>query len=193
MGRKVYRSHSSSEGLFLIFTETKLKGAFIVEPEKLEDSRGFFGRMWCREEFKAHGLNSRLVQCSISFNATGGTLRGMHYQIPPHEEAKLVRCTKGAIFDVIIDLRPGSPTFKQWVGENLTCNNHKMMYVPEGFAHGYQTLENNTELFYQMSELYAGECVRGVRWDDPIFGIKWPPVNSRIMSSRDKEFQDFGL
>ena len=193
MGREVYCSNSSSEGLFLIFTETNLKGAFIVEPEKLEDSRGFFGRMWCCEEFSAHGLNPKLVQCNISFNSTIGTLRGMHYQVPPHEEAKLVRCTKGAIFDVIIDLRAESRTFKQWVGEILTCNNHKMMYVPEGFAHGYQTLENNTELFYQMSELYAGECVRGVRWDDPIFGIKWPPINSRIMSERDKEFQDCGL
>ena len=177
----------------MIFIETKLKGAFIIEPEKLEDSRGFFCRMWCREEFKDQGLNASLVQCSLSFNTTIGTLRGMHYQIPPYEETKLVRCTRGAIFDVIIDLRPESPTFTQWVGERLTCNNHKMMYVPEGFAHGYQTLDDNTEVFYQMTESYDGESVRGVRWDDPTFGIEWPPIDSRIMSPRDKEFPDFGI
>ena len=193
MGRKVYHSNSSREGLFLIFTETKLQGAFIVQPEKLVDNRGFFGRVWCREEFASHGLNASLIQCNISFNATIGTLRGMHYQVSPHEEAKLVRCTKGAIVDVIIDLRPESPTFKQWLAEKLTSDNHKMMYVPEGFAHGYQTLEDNTELFYQMSERYVGDCVRGVRWNDPVFGIEWPEINSRIMSSRDKEFKDCGL
>ena len=190
MGRKVYRPNSSSEGLFLIFTETKLKGAYIIEPEKLKDSRGFFGRIWCREEFEVQGLNPNLVQCSISFNATIGTLRGMHYQIPPHEETKLVRCTQGAIFDVIIDLRLNSPTFKQWVGETLTYQNHRVMYVPKGFAHGFQTLAPNTEVFYQMSDAHASEFARGIRWNDPLFGIKWPEVHSRIISARDQEFPD---
>jgi len=190
VGRKVYRSNPSSEGLFLIFTPTKLKGAFIIEPEKIEDSRGFFGRIWCCEEFKAHGLNPNLVQCSISYNKRIGTLRGMHYQVPPHEEVKLVRCTQGAIFDVIIDLRPKSPTFKQWVAETLTCNNHKMMYVPKGFAHGFQTLAPNTEVFYQMSDVHVSQSARGIRWNDPLLGITWPNTNSRIMSSRDQEFPD---
>ncbi len=174
----------------MIFHETKLKGSYVIEPERLEDSRGYFARMWCPEEFKTHGLTSRLVQCSISFNSTVGTLRGMHYQVSPHEEAKLVRCTKGAIYDVIIDLRRDSPTVKQWVAEILTCDNHKMMYVPKGFAHGYQTLEPNTEVFYQISELYAPDCARGLRWNDPVFGIEWPTINSRVMSSRDQDYSD---
>ena len=190
MGRKVYRPNSSSEGLFLIFSPTKLEGAFIIQPEKMEDSRGFFCRIWCQEDFKARGLNPSLAQCSISFNPSTGTLRGMHYQVPPHEEVKLVRCTQGAIFDVIIDLRPKSPTFKQWVAETLTCNNYKIMYVPKGFAHGFQTLAPNTEVFYQMSDAHASKSARGIRWNDPIFGITWPKTHSRIISSRDNEYPD---
>ena len=174
----------------MIFTETKLKGAFVIDPEKLEDERGFFARTLCRREFEAHGLNPNLVQCNISFNKKSGTLRGMHYQTKPYEEAKLVRCTKGAICDVIIDLRSYSPSFKQWVRVELTADNHKILYIPEGFAHGIQTLEDNTEVFYQMSEFYTPSYARGVRWNDPAFGIQWPPAE-RIISERDQSYPDF--
>ncbi len=174
----------------MFFTETKLQGAFIIDIKPIEDERGFFARSWCRKEFKAHGLNPRLVQCNISFNKKKGTLRGMHYQVAPHEEAKLVRCTMGAIYDVIIDLRPESPTCKQWVAVELTALNRRMLYVPEGFAHGFQTLEDNTEVFYQMSEFYYPECARGLRWDDPEFGIKWSDGN-RIISAKDLQYPDF--
>ena len=174
----------------MIFRETKLKGAVIVEPERLEDDRGFFARSWCQREFEAHGLNSRLVQCSISFSKKKGTLRGMHYQLPPYEEVKLVRCTLGAIYDVIIDLRPGSQTFKQYFSEILTAENRKILYVPEGFAHGFVSLEDNSEVFYQMSEFYSPEHARGVRWDDSAFGIDWPLAPSTI-SDRDRTCPDF--
>jgi len=174
----------------MIFTETKLKGAFIIELEKIEDERGFFARTWCQQEFESYGLNPRLLQCNISFNRKKGTLRGMHYQIPPYVETKLVRCTLGAIYDVIIDLRPHSHTFKQWVAVELTAENHRMFYIPEGFAHGSQTLVDNTEVFYQMSEFYHPECSRGVRWDDPTFGIRWP-VSDLIVSDRDSCFDMF--
>lgn len=153
--------------------ETRLKGVFIIEPERLEDGRGFFARTFCEREFAVHGLNVRFVQCNISFNKKKGTLRGMHYQVAPHKEAKLVRCTMGAIYDVTIDLRPDSPTFKQWVAVELTAENRRMLYIPEGLAHGFQTLEDNTEVFYQMSEFYHPESARGVHWDDPAFGIQW--------------------
>lgn len=175
----------------MILSETKFKGAFIIELEKLEDERGFFARTWCQKEFEEHGLNPRMVQCDISFNKYRGTLRGMHYQAPPHEEAKLVRCTKGAICDVIIDLRPGSSTLKQWFAVTLTEENHKMLYIPEGFAHGFQTLEEDTEVFYQMSEFYVSECAKGVRWNDPAFGIEWPTVSARIISAKDRQYPDF--
>ena len=166
------------------FIETRLKGAFIIEPERLEDERGFFARTFCQKEFEAHGLNSRMVQCNISYNKHKGTLRGMHYQAAPMAEAKLVSCTRGAIYDVIIDLRPESPTYCQWLAEELNAENRMMMYVPEGFAHGFQTLEDDTEVFYQMSEFYSPEHARGVRWDDPAFGIKWALYNP-IISIRD--------
>ena len=174
----------------MIFTETKLKGAFLIEPERLEDERGFFARSWCQREFEAHGLNPRLVQCSISFSKQKGTLRGMHYQLSPAEEPKLVRCTNGSIYDAIIDLRPESPTFKQYFGLTLTADNHKMLYVPESFAHGFLTLEDNSEVFYQMSEFYSAEHARGVRWNDPAFGIEWPLAPS-TMSDRDRNCLDF--
>jgi dTDP-4-dehydrorhamnose 3,5-epimerase len=176
----------------MIFTETKLKGAFIIEPERLEDDRGFFARSWCQREFEAHGLNPRLVQCSISYNKSRGTLRGIHYQTAPYEESKLVRCTSGSIYDVIIDLRPQSPTFRQHVGLVLTARNHKMLYVPEGFGHGFLTLEDNTEVFYQMSEFYSADHAKGVRWNDPAFGIEWPLAPS-TMSDQDRSCPDFTL
>jgi dTDP-4-dehydrorhamnose 3,5-epimerase len=174
----------------VIFRETKLPGAFVIEPERLEDERGFFARTWCEREFRAHGLNPRLVQCNVSYNRARSTLRGMHYQAAPHEEAKLVRCTMGAVHDVVVDLRPDSPTFRQWVAVELSARNRTMLYVPEGFAHGFQTLEDDTEVFYQMSELYHPECARGVRWDDPAFGIEWP-LPPRALSERDRQYVDF--
>ncbi len=174
----------------MIFTETKLKGAFIIEAERLEDERGFFARTWCQREFAKHGLNARLAQCSVSFNRKRGTLRGMHYQIAPHEETKVVSCIKGAVYDVIIDLRRDSPTFTQWLAVELTCDNRKMVYIPAGFAHGFQTLEDDTEVFYQISEFYAAEYARGVRWNDPAFFIPWPEAQ-RILADRDKNYPDF--
>jgi dTDP-4-dehydrorhamnose 3,5-epimerase len=174
----------------LVFTETKLKGAFIIEPELLKDERGFFARTWCMREFESHGLNPRLVQCNISFNERKGTLRGMHYQLPPHPETKLVRCTMGAAYDVIIDLRPGSESFSQWLSVELTADNRRTLYIPEGFAHGFQTLVGNTELFYQMSEFYDPECATGIRWNDPTFRIDWP-LKDKIVSHKDGSYADF--
>ena len=171
------------------FRETKLSGAFIVEPEKFEDERGFFAHSWSQKEFAARGLDSGLVECSISFNCKRGTLRGMHYQVAPHGQVKLVRCTMGAIYDVVIDLRTGSPTFKQWVGIELTAINRLMLYVPKDFAHGFQTLEDETEVFYQMSEVYRPESGRGVRWNDPAFGISWPEEVTMI-NDRDRTYAD---
>jgi len=172
------------------FIKLKLKGAFTIEPEPQEDERGFFARTWCQHEFEAHDLNARLVQCNISFNKKKGTLRGMHYQVVPHEEAKLVRCTMGGIYDVALDLRSASRTFKEWVAVELTAENHRMIYIPEGLAHGFQTLTDNTEVFYQMSEFYHTESARGVRWDDPAFGIKWPLPNP-ILSHTDRSYPDW--
>lgn len=174
----------------MIFTETKLKGAFIIEPERLHDKRGFFARTWCQQEFAANGLNPRLVQCNISFNPKKGTLRGMHYQVFPYEEAKLIRCVRGAIYDVIIDLRPTSPTLKQHFATVLSAENYNMIYVPGGFAHGFQTLEDNTEVFYQISEFYHPESARGVRWNEPTFGIQWP-IEVKLISKRDQEYEGF--
>jgi dTDP-4-dehydrorhamnose 3,5-epimerase len=174
----------------MLFTQTDLKGAYIVEPEKLEDERGFFARTWCRQEFSDQELDANLVQSSISFNKKKGTLRGMHFQLPPFAETKLVRCTKGAIYDVVIDLRQDSGTFLQWLGVELTAENRKTLYVPKGFAHGFQTLGDNTEVFYQISEVYAPEYTRGLRWDDPSFKIAWPePVS--IISERDRNYENY--
>ncbi len=172
------------------FGETKLKGALIIDPERLEDERGFFARTWCQREFVEHGLNSSLRQCSISFNKKKGTLRGMHHQVCPAAECKLVRCTRGAIHDVMIDLRRNSPTFLQYLAVVLTEKNHTMLYLPEGFAHGFQTLVENTEVFYQMSEFYSPAHARGVRWNDPVFGIEWPLADP-IISPRDLSYPDF--
>lgn len=174
----------------MIFTETPLAGAFVIEPEPLEDSRGLFARTWCRTEFQERGLETRIAQCSTSLNTTRGTLRGMHYQGSPYGETKIVRCTRGSMYDVIIDLRPDSPTFTRHFGLVLTADNHRMVYVPTGFAHGFQTLEDGTELFYQVSEVYAPEYARGVRWNDPVFGIQWPDAD-RIIIDRDRDYPDF--
>jgi len=173
------------------FIETKLQGAFIIRPDLIEDERGFFARTFCRREFEEHGLNTNLVQCNISFNKQKGTLRGMHYQVPPHAEAKLVRCTAGAIYDVIIDLRAASSTFKQWFAVELTAENHQLLYVPEGFAHGYQTLRPDTEILYQVSEFYHPQSEEGVRWNDPAFGIVWP-LPATAMSGKDASHPDWG-
>lgn len=172
------------------FIPASLAGAYVVEPERLEDERGYFARTFCRDEFAAHGLNPELVQCNVSFNAKKGTLRGMHYQAKPNEEAKLVRCTRGAIFDVIIDIRPESPTFRNWFAVELSAANGRMLYVPEGFAHGFQSLEDGSEVFYQMSERYAPESARGIRWNDPAFGVRWP-LPDPVVSQRDAAFVDF--
>jgi dTDP-4-dehydrorhamnose 3,5-epimerase len=172
------------------FLESSLKGAFVIEPDLIEDERGFFARTWCKEVFDAEGLNTSLSQISISFNRRRGTLRGLHYQAKPYEEYKLVRCTSGSIYDVIADVRPESPTFKQWTAVDLNANNRKMLYVPPGFAHGFQTLEDETEVLYQISEFYHPEAARGVRWDDPSFQFDWP-LSERIMSERDRNFPDF--
>jgi len=174
------------------FTETPLQGAYVIDLDTIEDERGFFARSWCRKEFADHGLIPDLVQCNISFNKKKGTLRGMHFQTQPYGETKLVRCTQGAVHDVIIDLRANSPTFKKWHSVELTARNRTMLYIPADFAHGFQTLEDNTEIMYQMSEYYHPDHARGVRWNDPVFSIAWP-VNNQIVSERDREYTDFQL
>lgn len=174
----------------MIFTETTLRGVFILEMEKLKDERGFFARTWCKRELGEHGLNTDLAQCSVSFNHKKGTLRGMHYQVAPHQETKIVRCTKGAIYDVVIDLRAESNTFTQWLALELNAENRRMLYIPRGMAHGFQTLQDDTEVFYQISEFHAPEYACGVRWDDPAFNIQWPQ-DEPILSARDRAYPDF--
>jgi dTDP-4-dehydrorhamnose 3,5-epimerase len=172
------------------FHETKLSGVFAIRPEMKCDERGFFARSWCHKEFQEHGLASRLVQCSFSFNKRKGTLRGMHYQAAPYAESKLVRCTRGAIYDVVLDLRPESPTFSDWVGLILTSENCNMIYIPEGCAHGFLTLEDKSEVFYQMSQFYNPDSARGVRWNDPKFRIVWPD-KVEVISERDRTHPNF--
>jgi dTDP-4-dehydrorhamnose 3,5-epimerase len=174
----------------MIFQDIKIRGAVEINVERKPDERGFFARTWCQREFEENGLNPELVQCSISFNTRKGTLRGMHYQAARYVEAKLVRCTRGAIYDVVIDLRPDSPTFKKWVAVVLTAEKRNMVYVPEGCAHGFLTLEDESEIFYQMSEFYNAESARGVRWDDPAFQINWPE-KVEVISERDRAYPDF--
>lgn len=174
------------------FIPTSLAGAYVIEPEPISDERGFFARTWCHTEFADHGLNPNLVQCNISYNKKRGTLRGMHYQKAPHAEAKLVRCTQGALYDVIIDLRKGSDTFAQWFGVELTAQNRKALYVPEGFAHGFITLQDDTEVLYQMSEFFHAESAAGVRWDDPAIRISWPGSIS-VISEKDKSYPDLDV
>lgn len=169
------------------FAPTPLAGAFLVELERLADERGFFARSYCEDEFRRHGLPPALAQCNVSWNRRRGTLRGLHYQAAPHEEAKLVRCTRGAIWDVIVDLRAGSPTRWRWHAAELNAENRLAFYVPEGFAHGFQTLADDTEVLYQMSEFYHPELARGLRWDDPKLGIRWPLAEA-IVSERDRSY-----
>jgi dTDP-4-dehydrorhamnose 3,5-epimerase len=174
----------------MIFRELNLPGAFVLEPERVEDERGFFARAFCREELAAHGLDPTVAQCSLSFNRRRGTLRGMHYQAAPAEEAKLVRCVRGAIHDVIVDVRPASPTLGRHAAARLDADNRLALYVPPGFAHGFQTLEDDTELYYQMSAAYSPEHARGFRHDDPELGIAWPlPVS--VISERDRTLPRF--
>ncbi len=172
----------------MLFSETKLKGAYCIEIERRKDDRGFFGRSFCQSEFAGQGLETVVVQCNVSFNQKKGTLRGMHFQAPPKAEAKLVRCTRGRIFDVIVDLRPESPTYCEWTAVELSADNYRMLYIPENFAHGFQTLEDDTEVFYQMFESYAPDLARGVRWDDPAFGITWP-IADPIISEKDRLYK----
>jgi len=176
----------------MTFSKTAIPDTFLISLDRHEDERGFFARAFCRSEFTEHGLNPDLVQCSISFNKRKGTLRGMHFQKPPYEETKIVRCTMGAVFDVIIDLRPDSPTFKRWLSFELNAENRAMLYIPRGIAHGFLTLEDTTEVFYQMSDRYVPECAAGVRWNDTAFGIQWPET-PQIISVKDREYKDFVL
>lgn len=175
----------------MIFSETPIPGAYLVEMEPLGDERGFFARSWCRDEFARHGLNPALAQCDVSYNKKRGTLRGMHYQAEPHPEAKLVRCTMGAIYDVLLDLRRNSPAFRRWAAYELSAANRRMVYIPEGVAHGFQTLADDSEVFYQMSEIYHPECARGVRWDDPAHGIAWP-LHVSAISDKDRSYPVVG-
>jgi dTDP-4-dehydrorhamnose 3,5-epimerase len=176
----------------MILRETRIGSVWVVEPDKLEDERGFFARTWDPVEFAERGLNPKLAQCSLSYNRAAGTLRGLHYQAAPHEEAKLVRCTAGAIFDVALDLRLGSPTLGEWFGIELTAANRLALYVPEGCAHGFVTLDDDSEVQYQISERYVPEAARGVRWDDRAFGISWPR-NVVVINERDRSYPDFGM
>jgi dTDP-4-dehydrorhamnose 3,5-epimerase len=169
------------------FIKTLLPGVFIIELDMLKDERGFFARTYCRQKFLEQGLNPPLEQSNISFNLKKGTLRGMHFQLDPHAEAKLVRCVRGSIYDVVIDLRPDSKTFEQWIGVELSQSVPQMLYIPEGCAHGFQTLEDNTELLYQMSYHFVPEAARGIRWDDPYFNITWPEAE-RIISIKDQNY-----
>lgn len=174
------------------FNPTKLFGVVEILPEPKSDERGSFARTWCQKEFEANGLNPRLVQCNLSVNTHRGTLRGMHYQAEPYAEAKLVQCTKGEIYDVVLDLRRESATYKDWIARTLSAEQHNMLYIPEGCAHGFLTLADQTEVFYQMSEFYEPQAARGVRWNDPAFQIAWPaPI--QVISDRDRNYPDFGL
>jgi dTDP-4-dehydrorhamnose 3,5-epimerase len=175
----------------MIFTRTRLRDVVIVELEPREDERGFFARTWCRDEFAAVGLDISVVQANLSYNSQAGTLRGMHFQRPPHAEVKLVRCVSGSIFDVAIDLREDSPTYCEWVGVELSAANRRALYIPKGFAHGFQTLTPGAEILYQVSEAYAPDAEGGVRWDDPLFGIEWPSALERIISDKDRSWPDF--
>ena len=174
----------------MIFTETKLKGAFIIDVKRLEDERGFFGRAWCKKEFQDHGLNSNAVQANVSYNKVKGTIRGMHYQVAPYMESKTIRCTSGAIYDVIIDIRPDSPTFKQWIGVELTEESFRMLYVPEGFAHGFITLEDHTSVHYMVTEYYTPGAEAGIKYNDSAFNIQWP-ITPTVVSDKDMKHPDF--
>ena len=174
----------------MIFSHTRLDGAYLIDVERHVDERGFLARTFCEREFAEHGLRMRVAQSSTIHSPRRHTLRGLHYQEAPHREIKLVRCTRGSIFLVMVDLRAGSPTRNEWLGAELSAHNERLAYVPEGFAQGYQTLEDDTEVLYQMSHHYVPEAARGVRWNDPLFGIEWPAVDRRIISARDQAWPD---
>lgn len=176
----------------MIFGETEVSGCHVIEVERLEDERGFFARTFCAEEFSRRGLNPCVAQSSVSYNAAAGVLRGLHYQAAPHEEAKLIRCTRGRVFDVAVDLRTGSPTYGAWTAVELTEQNHFGLYIPEGCAHGFLTLEAGSELVYQISTPFRPELSRGIRWDDPSLAIAWPPVPNLIISARDRALPPLG-
>ena len=176
----------------MIFTETKLKGAWIIEIKKLEDDRGFFGRSWCQHEFEDHGLNGKICQMNTSLTLKKGTIRGMHFQADPYQETKFIRCTRGRIYDVIVDLRPKSPTYLQWIGNELNADNYRMVYVPENFAHGFVSLEDNSEVYYPVTQFYTPGAERGIRWNDPALNIKWP-VEIQIVSDKDAGHPDYTL
>jgi dTDP-4-dehydrorhamnose 3,5-epimerase len=172
----------------MVFTETSLPGVWIIDVEPVWDERGYFARMFCREEFLQHGLNPHIEQCSMSYNAKKGTLRGLHWQRAPHEEAKLIRCIKGAVWDVAVDVREESDAYRRWFGTELSAGNGKALYIPEGFAHGFVTLENETTVMYQISAEYHPNSAAGLVWDDPVVGIAWP-VKPRIISDKDRNWQ----
>lgn len=172
------------------FTEAPIAGVYVIDPRPVEDHRGFFARTYCEEEFHARGLETHFAQCSIAFSSRRGTLRGMHYQRDPYGEVKLVRCTRGAVYDAVIDLRPHSATFRQWFAVELTADNRRMLYVPRGMAHGYLTLEDETEISYQMSTPYHPEAAAGVRWNDPAFAVRWP-LDVAVIAERDDRYPDF--
>lgn len=175
----------------MIFEPAPVNGAWILDLERREDDRGFFARAWCRKEFEAHGLVSSFVQTNVSLSRSKGTIRGLHYQVAPYEEAKLVRCVRGAIWDVLLDLRPASSTFLRWFGVNLTAENRRQLYIPEGCAHGYQTLTDASEVSYNVSAFYAPEAERGIRWNDPLFAIDWPIADTPFVSPKDQAWPDF--
>ena len=174
----------------MVFLPTQLAGVTLIEPEPVSDGRGLFARTWCQRDFESQGLTAKLAQCSVSFNARRATLRGMHFQAEPHAEAKLVRVTRGAIYDVALDLRPDSSTYLQWFAAELSSDNRHMLYIPEGYAHGFQTLTDDAEVFYQISEFYEPDAGRGVRWNDPAFDIGWP-LGNPILSDRDRNYPDY--
>ena len=173
------------------FQETKVKGAFVIEPEPFEDDRGYFNRAFCAREFEQAGLLTNIVQANMAGSRDKGTLRGMHYQVSPYEETKIFRCIKGAVFDVVLDVRPDSPSYGEWYGVELTPENRKMLYVPGGCAHGYLTLKDNTEVYYLVSEYYQPDAERGIRWNDPRFNIEWPLTENLTLSDKDKAWPDY--
>jgi dTDP-4-dehydrorhamnose 3,5-epimerase len=173
------------------FTRTDVQDAYLIELERIEDARGFFARAWDESEFAERGLETRIAQCNVSYNGRKGTLRGMHFQRSPHEEVKQIRCIRGSLYDVIVDLRPQSASYKQWTGVELSADNRRMLYVPRGFAHGFQTLEDDTETYYMVSEFYVPGAEAGVRWNDPAFGIEWPLAEPSVISEKDQSWPDF--
>ena len=175
----------------MIFTETKLQGAFIIDLQTHKDSRGFFARAWCQNEFQEHGIDWQPVQANQAYTEKKGTLRGLHYQVAPYGEAKLMRCIRGALYDLILDLRPESATFKQWLGVELTADNRRALYVPKGFAHGYLTLKDHTEVFYPVDQFYTPGAEQGIRWNDPAFAIDWPITDNLILSEKDRNWPDY--